>query len=248
MYWNISVWQIIYSKQKKSKKWANTFSQPFIIQPILTSHMDTVSWLQQSIDPQSIHLYLWCLRSLHPFMFIVVNRCENCSWHHNRVLIQTSPELFTGHIQCNYTQFSRSVSLYCNLAQWHSSLFLSFFSPVSPDFVPCLSPMPLAFAPFSSFCPYSPHPSSSSSNTHFSTYRRRSLQTAGSWGGQRAPPHLWKEIAPSLSMTWPCSVGRCFLRFPSRPSWAGWSAWGERDLGPGRWLAPGRLLFIEVSM
>ncbi len=88
---------------------------------------------------------------------------------------------------------------------------------------------------------------SSLSHSPSPNHRMRSLRTTGSWGGQRVPRHLWKEIAPSQSTTLPYCVARCYLRSPSQPSWTGRSCCGVRDLGPGHWPAPGHLLFTEVN-
>lgn len=109
----------------------------------------------------------------------------------------------------------------------HVMIFLHNVSPFTPILL--ILPDPQSFLSMSNFWP---------------RHRRRSPQTTGSWEGWRAPPRLWKEIAPSRSMTWPCSTGRCL----SQPSWAVGSDWGTWDLGPGHCPAAGRLHITEVSM
>lgn len=115
--------------------------------------------------------------------------------------------------------------------------------------IPFLSfPSPVAHSPRSTVLPRPRPPLACSPPPRLPPHRKRSLLKTGSWGGRRAPPHLWKETAPSQSTTWLCCAGRCSLRSRSRPSWTEPCGWGARGLGPGRCLVPGRLPTIEVGV
>lgn len=78
--------------------------------------------------------------------------------------------------------------------------------------------------------------------------RKKNLQTTKSWGEERVPPHLWREIGPSRSRTSPYFEGILLRLCRSRPSWVRRSDCGTWDPGPGRWPVLDLLLITEVSL